>query len=113
MDIVHAYQAVGSYRGAAELCGTTHKTVKRVVQRQAAGQVGRRPAAPTKTEGGARLITERVRLTDGRISAKRLLPVAEAAGYVGSRRTFERAVRKAKEAGKVKRREDRPGGPTP
>ena len=49
MDIVHAYQAVGSYRGAAELCGTTHKTVKRVVQRQAAGQVGRRSAPPCPT----------------------------------------------------------------
>jgi hypothetical protein len=28
---------VGSYRGAAELCGTTHKTVKRVLERAAAG----------------------------------------------------------------------------
>ena len=32
MDIISAYQQVGSYRGAAELCGTTHKTVKRVVE---------------------------------------------------------------------------------
>ena len=31
MDIVNAYQAVGTYRGAAALCGTTHKTVKRVL----------------------------------------------------------------------------------
>ena len=28
---------VGSYRGAAELCGTTHKTVRRVVERAEAG----------------------------------------------------------------------------
>jgi transposase len=28
MDIISAYQQVGSYRGAAELCGTTPKTVK-------------------------------------------------------------------------------------
>jgi hypothetical protein len=33
MDIISAYQQVGSYRGAAELCGTTHKTVKRVVEK--------------------------------------------------------------------------------
>src|SRR4051794_34840587 len=26
MEIVNAYVAVGSYRGAAALCGTTHKT---------------------------------------------------------------------------------------
>jgi hypothetical protein len=29
MEIVNAYEFVGSYRGAAALCGTTHKTVKR------------------------------------------------------------------------------------
>ena len=32
MEIVNAYELVGSYRGAAELCGTTHKTVKRVIE---------------------------------------------------------------------------------
>lgn len=30
MDIVAAYEQVGTYRGAAGLCGTTHKTVPRV-----------------------------------------------------------------------------------
>ena len=29
MDILAAYRDVGSYRGAAAICGTTHKTVKR------------------------------------------------------------------------------------
>ena len=38
MDIVAAYQLVGSYRGAAEICGTTHKTVKRVIERTDAGR---------------------------------------------------------------------------
>ena len=33
MDIISAYREVGSYRGAAEICGTTHKTVKRVIAR--------------------------------------------------------------------------------
>ena len=46
MDIVNAYEATGTYRGAAALCGTTHKTVKRVLARQQAGQVGRRPGRP-------------------------------------------------------------------
>lgn len=31
MDIQSAYREVGTYRGAAEICGVTHKTVKRVV----------------------------------------------------------------------------------
>jgi len=32
MDMHAAYQEVGSYRAAAEICGTTDKTVKRVVE---------------------------------------------------------------------------------
>ncbi len=39
METVNAYAAVGSYRGAAALCGTTHKTVKRVLERLEAGQL--------------------------------------------------------------------------
>ena len=38
MDIISAYQQVGSYRGAAELCGTTHRTVKKVVEKFEAGE---------------------------------------------------------------------------
>ncbi len=37
MNIISVYRQVGTYRGAAELCGTTHKTVKRVVERAEAG----------------------------------------------------------------------------
>ena len=33
MDIISAYREVGTYRGAAAICGTTHKTVKRVIAR--------------------------------------------------------------------------------
>ena len=45
LDIITAYNMVGTYRGAADICGTTHKTVKRVVRRHAAGQ-GRPAKAP-------------------------------------------------------------------
>jgi hypothetical protein len=83
MDIVNAYQMVGTYRGAAALCGTTHKTVKRVVERRERGQVGRRPAHPPKTAAILPVLEARIRQTDGRISAKRLLPVVQAAGYTG------------------------------
>jgi hypothetical protein len=38
MDIISAYQQVGSYRAAADLCGTTHKTVRRVVEKAEAGE---------------------------------------------------------------------------
>ena len=33
MDVIAAYREVGTYRGAAEICGTTHKTVRRVIER--------------------------------------------------------------------------------
>ena len=41
MDIIAAYRQVGSYRGAAEMCATTPKTVRRVIERHEAG--GQRP----------------------------------------------------------------------
>jgi transposase len=113
MDIVNAYRTVGTYRGAAALCGTTHKTVKRVVERRERGQVGRRPPRAPKTAEVAPLLEERVRQTDGRISAKRLLPLAQAAGYTGSLRTLQRAVKGAKAAWKRTRRIYRPWVPTP
>ena len=28
MDIISAYREVGTYRGAAQICATTHKTVR-------------------------------------------------------------------------------------
>jgi hypothetical protein len=42
------------------------------------------------------LVAQKVQATDGRISAKRLLPIARAAGYSGSARNFRRAVASAK-----------------
>jgi hypothetical protein len=47
MDILAAYREVGSYRGAAAVCGTTHKTVRRVVERHNAGG-----AAPPRQDRG-------------------------------------------------------------
>lgn len=93
MDVVAAYQQVGTYRGAAEMCGTTHKTVKRIIERQEAGG-----KAPDRRPRGhnydvvAELVAERVKGTRGKISAKRLLPVARTAGYSGSARNFRRLV---------------------
>src|SRR3954465_5598013 len=113
MDIVNAYAALGTYRGAAALCGTTHRTVKRVLERRARGEAGRRQTQPSNTACVQPLIEERVRKTDGRISAKRLLPVGGAAGYSGSLRNLQRAVMSAKAAWKPQRRTYRPWGPTP
>jgi transposase len=100
MDILAAYREVGSYRGAAAICGTTHKTVRRVVEAHEAGCAGQsRP--PRKDRGHnyetvRNLVVERVRKSQGRISAKRLLPAARAAGYAGSARNFRRLVAEVK-----------------
>jgi hypothetical protein len=112
MEIVNAYELVGSYRRAAELCGTTHKTVKRIIERRDVGEARRR-VAMTNTSGVQALIAERVRSSDGRISAKRLLPMVQAAGYNGSARTLRRAVADAKATWKRQRRTYRPWVPTP
>jgi transposase len=98
MDVIAAYESVGTYRGAAELCGTTHKTVKRIVKAHQAEQPVERKERGHNFDDVAELVAERVKNTQGRISAKRLLPVARAAGYDGSPRNFRRLVAKAKAA---------------
>lgn len=115
MDIINAYEETGSLRAAAALCGTTHKTVKRVLERRAAGQrLGRRRApVPGLADPFTDLIFGKVRATDGRITAKRLLPIARAAGYAGSARTFRRAVAVQKTKWKRTRRVYRPWTPEP
>jgi transposase len=93
MDIISAYREVGTYRGAAQIAGTTPKTVKRVIDRQeAGGAAAARAARPHNYDGVAELVAARVDKTRGRISAKRLLPAARAAGYTGSPRNFRRMV---------------------
>jgi len=97
MDVLAAYREVGSFRGAAQMCGTTHKTVRRIVERHNAGGGG----AQRKQRGHnydlvRELVAERVRKTEGRISAKRLLPAARTAGYAGSARNFRRLVASVK-----------------
>ena len=99
MDIISAYREVGTYRGAAVISGTTHKTVKRVIARhEAGGAVPARVPRGRNYDAVAELVAARVEKTQGRISAKRLLPAARAAGYAGSARNFRRLVAEAKQA---------------
>jgi transposase len=97
MDVIAAYQQVGSYRGAAEMCGTTHKTVKRIVTAALAGEP---PASHRSRDrnyaGVATIVRDKIAATQGKISAKRLLPIAVAAGYEGSARNFRRLVAEEK-----------------
>jgi len=102
MTIISAYQDAGSYRGAAAICGTTPKTVKRVIQRAEAGGVRPEPKMRARNyEVVVDLVAERVRKSAGRITAKRLLPAARTTGYVGSDRNFRRLVAQVKKDWRV------------
>ena len=93
MDVLAAYREVGTYRGAAQVCGTTHKTVKRIVVRHESGEGAPRPQQRVRNyDDVVELVAQRVEKTRGRITAKRLLPAARAAGYEGSARNFRRLV---------------------
>ncbi len=94
LDVKNAYREVGTYRGAAEMCGVDPKTVKRAIlrDRAAAERVARR----RNYESVRSLVTGKVELTKGKISAKRLLPEAVACGYEGSARNFRRLVAQEK-----------------
>jgi transposase len=64
MDIIAAYREAGSYRGAAQVTGTTHKTVKRVIARhEAAGAAPPRVRRGRNYDGVAALVAERVEKT--------------------------------------------------
>jgi transposase len=95
MDMHAAYREVGSYRAAAEICGTTPKTVRRSVEAARRREAGVVPVAHNY-DGVSDLVAEAVARTKGRITAKRLLPVAAAAGYCGSARNFRRLVAESK-----------------
>ena len=93
MDIISAYREVGSYRGAAAISGTTPKTVKRAIARhESGGAPPARQAREHNYDAVTELVAERVERSKGRISAKRLLPAARAAGYEGSARNLRRLV---------------------
>jgi transposase len=99
LDIITAYQELGSYRAAAKACGTTHKTVTRVVAKHAAGQAGfARAPRPSNYDMVREVVVAKVETTHGRITAKRLLPATRAAGYEGSARNFRRLVAEVKAA---------------
>jgi hypothetical protein len=97
MDIIAAYNDLGSYRGAAAICGVDHKTVRRAVLAPASESPGR-AARRHNYDVVADIVSSRVAKTSARITAKRLLPEAKAAGYTGSARNFRRLVSKAKRA---------------
>jgi len=113
MDIIAAYKDLGSFRGAAAICGVDPKTVKAAVLRRSAPSP-RRAARQHNFDVVADIVAGRVAKTSARISAKRLLPEARVAGYAGSARNFRRLVARAKRAWRAdNHRGRRPGAWAP
>ena len=105
MDVVAAYERVGTYRGAAVISGVDPKTVKRKIEAHRRGVLdedrAQRAPVPKNTDVVRDVMTQAVRDAKGRITAKRLLPIARTAGYQGSARNFRRLVATVKRAYKL------------
>jgi transposase len=105
MDVIAAFENVGTYRGAAVMCGCDPKTVKRKVEahRRSGLTAERKPRVKPErnTEIARKVVVEKIAETKGRMTAKRLLPIARAAGYSGSARNFRRLVSEVRKAFKV------------
>lgn len=106
MDVIAAFENVGSYRGAAVMCGCDPKTVKRKVEAHRRSELvaerRSRPKPVRNTEIARQVVTDKIAETKGKMTAKRLLPIARAAGYSGSARNFRRLVAEVRKAYRVK-----------
>jgi hypothetical protein len=60
MDVLAAYRDVGTFRGAAAVCGTTHKTVKKIIEAHEAGERSQRTRRSRNFDPVANLVVERV-----------------------------------------------------
>ena len=88
MDIQSAYKEAGTLRGAAAICGTTHKTVKRILEAaERAEAVVVAVKRDRNFDGVREVVADKIDTCKGRISAKRLLVLASASGYRGARGT--------------------------
>ncbi len=97
LGILTAYRELGSYRAAAALCGTSDKTVKRVVQRREQGPPRPRRLRRRNTAVAADVVREKVAATDGRSRPSTFCPRparrstaarrATSAGWSAPRRT--------------------------
>jgi hypothetical protein len=100
MEILEAFDLVGTLRGAAELAGCDHKTIARYVEarERAGGGLPRVQRSRPCVDPYWEKIAEWVERSRGRIRADRAHERLLAMGYRGSERTTRRAVAEAKRA---------------
>ena len=116
MEILEAYDATGSLRGAAALAGCDHKTVARLVaaREAAGGGLPERARQRPLVDPFAEKIEELVDRSRALVRADVVHGVLVAMGYEGSYRTTRRAVAEAKRRWRNKHgRRTRPWIPQP
>lgn len=98
MEILEAFDLVGTLRGAAELVGVDHKTVGHYVaaREEAGGEWQPEGRACPRTDSHAEKIAEWVERSQGKVRADKVHERLLAMGYRGSERTTRRAVARAK-----------------
>ena len=105
MEILEAFDLVGSHRGAAELAGCDHHTVKLHVQRRDAGLApGAGLVRASIIDEYRPKIAELVKRSEGKIRADVVHDKLVAMGFTGTDRTTRRAVAEAKRDYAVDRR---------
>jgi transposase len=114
VEILEAFDLVGSYRAAAQLTGCDHHTVRRYVEQRDAGRAPERMHAAQLIDPYLAKIEELVHRSHGRIGADVVHGKPLAMGYAGSERTTRRAVAAVKKAWRAgNRRVFRPWIPEP
>jgi transposase len=97
MEILEAFDLMGSYRGAASLLGCSHHTVERYVKERDAGRLPEpRRKRVTLVDLFEEKITEWVNKSSGKIRGDVVHDRLVKMGYLGSQRTTHYAVRRAK-----------------
>lgn len=105
MEILEAYDLVGTYRAAAVLAGCDHHTVKRYVERRDAGlPPDRRIVRGSIIDEFRPKIDELVKRSHGKVRADVVHDKLVAMGFTGTDRTTRRAVHESKAARLVGRR---------
>lgn len=106
MGILEAYDLTGSYRGAAELAGCDHHTVKRLVARRDAGLSAQQTPEPDQLIYPYRdKLAEWVERSEGKLRADVAHDKLVGLGYTGSERSTRREVAKAKKAWRARNRQ--------
>lgn len=115
MEILEAYDLLGSYRAAAEAVGCDHHTVRRYVKLRAAGNPpGERAPRSKPIDVFLPKIEELVERSNGKVRADVVHERLAAMGFDGGERTTRRAVAAVKDAYRAgHRRVFRPWTPEP